>query len=688
MPKTFTSTTFSEVYKDDYTDSDNYYRILFNSGRPIQARELTQLQTILQQQITRFGNNIFLDGAAVSSAGAGVDNADYIILETLPSGVSAKDYEGVLLQGPLTAQSAGVQFFVTHAEEATDDGDFPTLYGAYRNYNQSVTNADVQDTPLTFAEGDELIDIRVISGLDGVQNVTVRTQPGSSQLSSIGKGLLFGNQGGYFWTQGFFVFAEKQKIAVSKYDEYADVDVGFQVSQDIVTVEDTEALYDNQGAVPNLSSPGADRYRILLTLTERSAVNDPSRFVLFAKIRNGDIVQVKEGSDSFNQIERRMALRQDETNGNFIANPFDIRYKPGDSYGALQMIIPADVKGLNPTAYVDGYRLRLFADEKIHVDKPTSHTEELGVASTIEYENYVNIKFDSAGGNYIGNWTTDYNIQEQTNIDLIDALDPVAGSVIGTARIKHVVNTLDDDEGYRLHVYDVKMDAGENFRRIKSIRPTGSSGTSVPVKLSSDQLYVVGPENSTNLHLVPGGRAKSVFNLSYTVQREFEVTSSGANMVTITTNAGETFDNKAQWIFINRSTGKAEAVAPTNITLNTANPQTAFCIVSRSNDQYTVLAYVQKNDPQPRSKTFTKHGSHISSTIDSDGTFRFDLYDGIRLLEARADSAGGRDIKDQLSFDNGQRDNYYGKVTLTGNGLQVLLLPLGSRRRLLLSQFL
>ena len=63
MPKDFTSTTFSEVYKDDWADSNNYYRILFNSGRPLQARELTQLQTILQEQIRRFADNVFLDGA-------------------------------------------------------------------------------------------------------------------------------------------------------------------------------------------------------------------------------------------------------------------------------------------------------------------------------------------------------------------------------------------------------------------------------------------------------------------------------------------------------------------------------------------------------------------------------------------------------------------------------------------------
>ena len=57
MPNNFTSTTFSDVYKDDFADSDGYYRILFNSGRPLQARELTQLQTIIQEQIKRFAES-------------------------------------------------------------------------------------------------------------------------------------------------------------------------------------------------------------------------------------------------------------------------------------------------------------------------------------------------------------------------------------------------------------------------------------------------------------------------------------------------------------------------------------------------------------------------------------------------------------------------------------------------------
>ena len=39
MTKAFTENSFASTYRDDFLDSDNYHRILFNSGRALQARE-------------------------------------------------------------------------------------------------------------------------------------------------------------------------------------------------------------------------------------------------------------------------------------------------------------------------------------------------------------------------------------------------------------------------------------------------------------------------------------------------------------------------------------------------------------------------------------------------------------------------------------------------------------------------
>ena len=55
----------TDPYYDDFSESKEFYRILFKPGRAVQAREITQLQTTLQNQIARFGQNIFKEGTIV-----------------------------------------------------------------------------------------------------------------------------------------------------------------------------------------------------------------------------------------------------------------------------------------------------------------------------------------------------------------------------------------------------------------------------------------------------------------------------------------------------------------------------------------------------------------------------------------------------------------------------------------------
>ena len=89
MPTNFNKNTFATTYKDDWVDSANYHRILFNSGRALQARELTQMQTITQEEIGRLGRHIFNQGAAVNPGSVNVNNTyEFVKLQdaTLPSG--------------------------------------------------------------------------------------------------------------------------------------------------------------------------------------------------------------------------------------------------------------------------------------------------------------------------------------------------------------------------------------------------------------------------------------------------------------------------------------------------------------------------------------------------------------------------------------------------------------------------
>ena len=53
-------------YYDDFDPTKNYHRILFKPGYAVQARELTQSQTILQNQISNFADNIFSQNTPVT----------------------------------------------------------------------------------------------------------------------------------------------------------------------------------------------------------------------------------------------------------------------------------------------------------------------------------------------------------------------------------------------------------------------------------------------------------------------------------------------------------------------------------------------------------------------------------------------------------------------------------------------
>ena len=60
-------------YYDDFTEDSNFHRVLFRPAFSIQARELTQMQSILQNQIERLGSHFFKEGAVVIPGQVGFD---------------------------------------------------------------------------------------------------------------------------------------------------------------------------------------------------------------------------------------------------------------------------------------------------------------------------------------------------------------------------------------------------------------------------------------------------------------------------------------------------------------------------------------------------------------------------------------------------------------------------------------
>jgi len=75
-------------YFDDFDETKQFHRVLFKAAIPVQARELTQLQSVLQNQIERFGTNIFKEGTTISGADLyEIEGLSYIKLDDNLSGL-------------------------------------------------------------------------------------------------------------------------------------------------------------------------------------------------------------------------------------------------------------------------------------------------------------------------------------------------------------------------------------------------------------------------------------------------------------------------------------------------------------------------------------------------------------------------------------------------------------------------
>lgn len=621
MPNQFTSNTFLNTYKDDYRDSDNYHRILFNSGKALQAREITQLQTIIQSEIARFGRNIFKEGAAVNPGGLIVDNNyEFIKLNTTVNGLPTNPAD--LIGVTLTSNPSGI--VVTVLEAIDDEGSDPAvLYVRYTNTTGGTSGTD----PIRVPAGSELTG----SGYTfTVQATNTVANPAT------GKGTKLNIHKGDFFAQGHFVFAPNQSLILSKFTTNPSVDVGFKVFEDIVTINDTTALYDNQGVTPNLSSPGADRYRIRLVATTRDLVDSDENFIFLAKVQEGVIFdEVKGTTDAYAKINDVLALRTKEESGNYIARNFTLKYSDNVDPNYLNFEVSPGV------AYVNGYRAAREALTTIPVLKPRTSEVSNNQIVAAQYGNYVYV----SGSNGLPNINTfqQVNLRSATNY---------GGSTIGTARVR----SLEEDGGdYKVYLFQIVMNAGQNQRSVRSFGTSGTDYMNLVLELGQAKFY----DTSNNSLLFPLSqtRPKSLSDMSLTVQRRFSTTADGNGDATITlSTSGETFADPTLWIAADsdvfQPTFTGSVAGQTTATINNAPPNQAF----------EVLTYVNKSAGAVRAKTLVTEfeDTLTGGAIDGSGNVTLTKPDIYEVLEIRDTNSVGEDISANYIVDNGQRDNYYG----------------------------
>ena len=101
-------------YFDDFDRSDKYYKVLFKPGYPVQARELTGIQSILQDQIEKFGNHVFKEGASVTGGGVRFTGAYTTVrIQIFNEGIDVETYLDDLLGTVVIGSQSGVRAKIT-----------------------------------------------------------------------------------------------------------------------------------------------------------------------------------------------------------------------------------------------------------------------------------------------------------------------------------------------------------------------------------------------------------------------------------------------------------------------------------------------------------------------------------------------------------------------------------------------
>ena len=140
-------------YYDDFDKSKNFYRVLFRPGFPIQARELTTMQSILQNQVESVGSHLFKDGSMVIPGQIGYDlNVDAIMLQESFLGADIELYRSQLNNKIITGLTSGVKAKVLYSISSTDsDKGYITLYVKY------IESGGTGNTQKTFSNNEQLV---------------------------------------------------------------------------------------------------------------------------------------------------------------------------------------------------------------------------------------------------------------------------------------------------------------------------------------------------------------------------------------------------------------------------------------------------------------------------------------------------------------------------------------------------
>ena len=473
-------------YYDDYSESKNFHRILFRPANAIQARELTQLQSILQNQVERFGNHVFQEGSLVMGGTVTVNKEYYAVKvnDANPNGsgtATAETYRAAAVGKYYQGKTSGTVGKCINTAAKTTGGDELTLFFTYvKSGNPSGTT--YYDT---FVDNEEIEEVSLDSAgaYDNSSNSNNEFKTIATNSTFTGSAAIV--RSGIFYTRGFFVRCDEQTILLDKYSNTPTYRIGLQIAESLISSTDDSSLEDNASGTTNENAPGANRLKIALTLVKKATTGtqDIDNFIELSRVEEGIITKQIEVT-AYSTLEKTLARRTFDESGNYVVKPFQLELRehlnrrdnngvylstntttPGDASKFVSIMSPGK-------AYVKGFEVDKPSQNLVSIDKARTTADAGALAVPFEIGNYYTVdnvhgqpEFGTGESSITPFGIVDLYSIKKGSLGDEDLTDESGQQLIGKARVRYFnctnptvgsgVHTAASE--HRLYLFDVRM---------------------------------------------------------------------------------------------------------------------------------------------------------------------------------------------------------------------------------------
>jgi hypothetical protein len=533
MPSYIPELFNTDPYYDDFSESKKFLRIMFRPGFGVQGRELTQLQTILQNQIERFGNHVFEEGSMVLDGKITVNSLRFARVSGLSGTSDVSDFLGTIISAGGKAKAK-----IVHTEGGYTASSIDNIPIVFFEYLEGGT---------AFAWGD------YIGGTAGNGTYVVASITGATSgvVPPTGTALVVSVDSGVRFTEGFFVLNDAQSIGAYSLSgsagsqvrmyESPTTRVGLNVVKGFVQAEEDTSLNDPAFGSYNYNAPGADRFKIDLNIVQygftaanTSATDNFSRkdFIEFLRLVDGSPIKIEKYPD-YAVLEDTLARRTYDESGNYTVRPFELNMVdgPGISGDGATANLFAD---LEPgKAYIFGYEFETQGITRLPINaaRDSAHVRTI----TDKYFNrtlgpYCRVQFTNIASSLTG-----IAFDDEQLVYLGRGISGAARDQIGTARLRWIEPYSVANSVYNLHLFNVEMSGTASFDDVTRIHHA-SSGTAHAFSVTGND-GLINLQNSNLLFEYPTGtRGKTVTDANYSIAGFFEVTLGAGNFPSVGSN--------------------------------------------------------------------------------------------------------------------------------------------------------